>query len=74
MLWVQFIPSVFLLGPPGAGKSTTAKLLASKNDFLYYEGDCTMGFMNPFMDPKSEKSPMLQFLSQPPLKVSFMKV
>ena len=40
----------WLSGPPGAGKSTTCQLMARKHDFVYYEADATMQFINPFVD------------------------
>ena len=61
---------VYISGPPGAGKSTTAMLLAKKAGYLYYEGDCTMAFLNPFVDPNSEKQ-IKAMLQQKPLKVRY---
>ena len=40
----------WLSGPPGSGKSTTCQLMARKHDFVYYEADATMQFINPFVD------------------------
>jgi len=31
---------IWLTGPPGLGKSTSAQLLARKAGYVYYEGDC----------------------------------
>ena len=55
-------------GPPGAGKSTTAQLLAKDHDFIYYEADAFFLFCNPFIDPKTD-NPSMATLSQKPLKV-----
>ena len=38
----------WLSGPPGAGKSTTCQLMAREKDFVFYEGDATSSFVNPF--------------------------
>jgi len=58
---------VWLTGPPGCGKSTTAQLLGRENDFAYYEGDCVFAFLNPFV-PVDAEDPAMAAYSQPPLK------
>lgn len=58
----------WLSGPPTSGKSTTCQLMARKKGFVYYEADCTMIFVNPFVDPNVE-NPSVAGWCQPPLKV-----
>ena len=55
-------------GPPGAGKSTTSQLLARKNGYVYYEADCTMNLLNPFI-PEDADNPSMAQLNQKSLKV-----
>ena len=65
------MPTTFgqiVVGPPGAGKSTTAQLLSKELDWIYYEADCAMGFLNPFVSPDVE-NPTLAAFQQKPLKV-----
>ena len=55
---------IWLSGPFGAGKSTTCQLLARKNDFIYYEADCTAHLINPFTDVNVENPTMASFTSK----------
>ena len=56
------------LGPPGAGKSTTAQLIGHLHKYIYYEGDCFKNGCNPFIDVNVE-NPSLAVGYQKPLKV-----
>ena len=60
---------VWLSGPPGVGKSTTAQLLSKHAGFVYYEADCTGSFLNPFIPP-NEENPTAASFKQKPMKVS----
>ena len=60
-------------GPPGAGKSTSAALLAKHHGYVYYEGDCQLSCINPYLDPSIEE-PSLAQSQQTPLKVQFPKI
>jgi len=40
---------LWMTGPPGMGKSTTAQLLARTAGYVYYEGDCFFFFKNPYV-------------------------
>ena len=45
---------IWFTGAPGAGKSTTAQMLAKEKDYRYYEADCMMALTNPFLDIHAE--------------------
>ena len=62
------IAYVFISGPPGAGKSTTAQHLARDNGFVYFEADAFFMFCNPF-NPINHDNPSMATLEQKPLKV-----
>ena len=66
-LWWGFL----FLGPPGAGKSTTAQLLGKNHGYAYYEADCFMQLVNPFVDLNVD-NPSLAQNSQTPLSVSLL--
>ena len=58
---------LFLSGPPGVGKSTSGLKLAKNCDYVYYEADCFLNLVNPYL-PLDVKDPSLAFPKQPPLK------
>ena len=45
---------IWFTGAPGAGKSTTAQMMANEKDYRYYEADCMMSLTNPFLDIHAE--------------------
>ena len=57
-----------LFGPPGSGKSTSAQLLGRKHGYVFYEGDCIMQSLNPFIDLNVDEPTMVQN-EQIPIKV-----
>ena len=59
---------VWVTGTPGAGKTTSAFLLAKKHGFVYFEADCYFLHANPYV-PLDVESPAGAFFKQPPLKV-----
>ena len=60
---------IWLSGPPGAGKSTTAQLMGREAGYVYFEADCTMNACNPFV-PTDVENPTLAAFQQKPLKVN----
>ena len=55
-------------GPPGAGKSTTGWMMAKEAGYVYFEADCTMSCLNPFVPLDAENAAIAAF-QQKPLKV-----
>ena len=63
-------PYFFEIGPPGAGKSTTAQIFGRNHGYVYYEADCFVQKVNPFID-LNVAEPSVSQLDQTPLKVRF---
>ena len=51
---------IWITGPPGLGKSTSAQLLSREHGFVYYEGDCFFGLRNPYIPPNVENPSLAQ--------------
>ena len=60
---------VWLSGPPGAGKSTTGQLMGRHAGYVYYEADCNIHALNPFV-PLNFENPTVGAFRQPILKVT----
>ena len=58
---------IWLSGAPGCGKSTTAQIMAKTEGYVYYEADCFMNFINPYIGLDVE-NPSLDVKRQKPLK------
>jgi len=58
---------LWLTGPPGLGKSTSAQLLARKAGYVYYEGDAFFFFKNPYI-PVDAAEPSKAVVSQKSLR------
>jgi len=51
---------IWLTGPPGLGKSTTAQLLSRLHGWRYYEADCFFSLRNPYIPPHVDNPSMAQ--------------
>ena len=51
---------IWITGPPGLGKSTSAQLLSREHGYVYYEGDCFFGLRNPYIPPDVENPSLAQ--------------
>ena len=51
---------IWITGPPGLGKSTSAQLLSREHGYVYYESDCFFGLKNPYIPPDVENPSLAQ--------------
>jgi len=58
---------LWITGPPGLGKSTSAALLSQNAGFVYYEADCYSTCKNPYIPPDNPNPSMAQ-VNQRPLR------
>ena len=59
---------LFLSGAPGAGKTTSAYMLAKNHGYVYYEGDCFTHMANPYVPLDVDNHQPLQYYMQSPIK------
>ena len=64
---------IWLSGPPGAGKSTSAQFLAREKGWIYYEADCFPKATDPFI-PLDVPEPTMMQMKQKPIKVSIYSI
>ena len=57
---------LWITGPPGLGKSTSAQLLGRHHGFAYYEADCFSSCRNPYI-PLDSPDPSVAQVNQRPL-------
>ena len=58
---------LWITGPPGLGKSTSAQLLGKTAGYVYYEADCYGSCRNPYI-PVDVPNPSMAQVNQNPLK------
>jgi len=51
---------LWITGPPGLGKSTSAQLLGRNHGFVFYESDCFGNIKNPYIPTDAENPSMAQ--------------
>jgi len=56
---------LWITGPPGLGKSTSAQLLSKLHGYVYYESDCFGSCKNPYIPPDVENPSMAQMMQRP---------
>jgi len=58
---------LWITGPPGLGKSTTAQLLGRNHGYVFYESDCFGSIKNPYI-PLNAENPTIAQIYQKALK------
>merc|ERR1711936_657575 len=56
---------LWISGPPGLGKSTSAQMLGRNAGYVYYEADCFAGCRNPYLPLEVEEPTLAQLLQKP---------
>ena len=55
---------IWITGPPGLGKSTSAQLLSREHGYVYYEGDCFFNLKNPYIPSDVENPSVAQVMQR----------